>query len=236
MDMMDHLNPSAIFLHDLIDFSARNHHNKKDGHFLHAMHFQGDPVVENGMSLAAQFLYGLSNRYPCATLYVIRSNHDCAFEKWLREGTPYPDPCNMRYWHECNARALRAVEDAEVFDVFAWAIQQQAKRKGYSIDRVQFIQEDQSLVMLGIEFGMHGHLGPNGARANPRSFRQIGRKANTGHTHSAGIIDGIWTAGVLGSLDMGYNKGPSSWSCSHVLTYPNGKRSIVTQRGSQWRA
>lgn len=35
---------------------------------------------------------------------------------------------------------------------------------------------------------------------------------------------------------MGYNKGPSSWSHSHVVTYPNGKRAVVTMRGTRWRA
>jgi hypothetical protein len=36
---------------------------------------------------------------------------------------------------------------------------------------------------------------------------------------------------------MGYNKGPSSWSHSHVITYPNGKRSIITlQKNGNWRA
>jgi len=64
----------------------------------------------------------------------------------------------------------------------------------------------------------------------------MGRKAIVGHTHQAGIHDGIYTAGVSGSLDMDYNRGPSSWSHSHVLTYPNGKRAIVTMWRDKWRA
>jgi len=59
---------------------------------------------------------------------------------------------------------------------------------------------------------------------------------NTGHTHSTGIIDGVYTAGVHGKLDMDYNKGPSSWSHSHVITYPNGKRAIITIKDGKWRA
>lgn len=34
-------------------------------------------------------------------------------------------------------------------------------------------------------------------------FSQLGARANTAHTHSAGICDGIYTAGVSGALDMG---------------------------------
>jgi hypothetical protein len=97
----------------------------------------------------------------------------------------------------------------------------------------EVILEDESLKISGIECGMHGHLGPNGARGNPRNLRTVG-KANTGHTHSAGIVEGVYTAGVLGNLDMEYNKGPSSWSHSSILTYANGKRTIITHRAGKW--
>ena len=97
------------------------------------------------------------------------------------------------------------------------------------------MDEDESLKIAGIEHGMHGHLGPNGARGNPKNLRTAG-KANTGHTHSAGIVDGVYTAGVYGELDMGYNKGLSSWSHSFIITYPNGKRTICTIKdGRAWR-
>ena len=102
---------------------------------------------------------------------------------------------------------------------------------------VDYVREDESRKVHGtdIEAGVHGHLGPNGARGSPTNLRTIG-KANTAHTHSAGIIDGIYTAGVYGSLDMGYNKGPSSWSHSLIVTYLNGKRAILTiKNGKAWR-
>ena len=90
-------------------------------------------------------------------------------------------------------------------------------------------------MIAGIQHGLHGHLGPNGARGNPKNLRVIG-KANTAHTHAAGIVEGVYTAGVFGELDMSYNKGPSSWSHSFILTYPNGKRTIVTFKdGRAWR-
>ena len=101
--------------------------------------------------------------------------------------------------------------------------------------RSRFIGEDESVLINGIEYGMHGHLGPNGAKGSPKNFRQIGRRVNHGHTHTAGIIDGVWTSGVLGKLDMGYNRGPSSWSQTNILTYPNAKRTLITQVGKKWR-
>jgi hypothetical protein len=237
-DMLRVLNPTAIMLHDLIDFEARNHHNKKDPLFLAQMHYSNTERVESAFLRAYDFVLGLHQAHPTATIYGIRSNHDTAFKKWLVESTGFPDAPNLEFWHRANARLHKAIAERDYkFDIYAWAFREQDKNFLLGIDdMLTFIQEDQSLVINGIEYGMHGHLGPNGARGNPKAFRQIGRRANTGHTHSASIIDGVWTAGLLANLDMGYNIGPSSWSQSHIITHPNGKRQIVTQRGNKWRA
>jgi hypothetical protein len=73
-------------------------------------------------------------------------------------------------------------------------------------------------------------------RGTPQALSRMGRKANTAHTHSAGIYNGMYVAGTSSALDMEYNKGPSSWSHSHVVTHLNGKRQIVTMWDGKWRA
>jgi hypothetical protein len=233
LDMLAKLQPEAIMVHDLIDFEARNHHNKKDPHFQAQMLFSGNPSVEAGIKHGMQFMRKVAYDFPLATVYSIRSNHDEALLRWLREELK-DDPVNARYWHKMNYLVYSRIEEGATPDVFSLAMR--ATGFGEFPKNVRFIKEDDSLVINDIEFGMHGHLGPNGARGNPKAFRQIGTRANTGHTHSAGIVDGIYTAGVLATLNMGYNKGPSSWSQSHIVTYPNGKRTIITQRGAKWRA
>lgn len=233
LDLIKTIEPSHIFVHDLLDFEARNHHNKKDPLFLAEMFYRNTSSVWANLQKAASMLQRIN--YPNTTTFVIRSNHDEAFKRWLREVPTAPDPENDLFWHQGNAKIREKMKEGDYkFDIFHWAIRKAALSIGYDLSNVVFVQEDESLVIRSIEFGMHGHLGPNGAKGSPAGFRQIGRRANTGHTHSAGIIDGVWTAGVLGSLDMGYNKGPSSWSCSHIITYRNGKRAIVTQRGKEW--
>ena len=236
LDMLATLKPEAVFLHDILDFTPRNHHNINDWHFLVG---QKRDNIESIMRGVAAFLHGLEVAFPRTTFYVVRSNHDEAFGRWVRSRMQWPDPRNLRYWHEANAACLREIEAGHELDVFAWALVRAAKESKLQVgfgSRIVFVSEDESLVLRGVEHGMHGHLGPNGARPTPKGFRSIGRKANTGHTHSASIIDGVWTGGVLGKLDMGYNKGPSSWSASSILTHANGKRQIVTQRLRKWRA
>lgn len=237
LEMCMILDAEHIIVHDLLDFTNRNHHNIKDTFFL-AQEYRKGRTVEKDIRDAAGFLTDLSNLFTSSMVYSIRSNHDQAITQWLK--TPIDkDVANMRYWHELNAAMYRVIEQGLEPDPFGIAIWDKLNPRGFKVDpikNIKLLREDESLVIHGIEFGMHGHLGPNGARGNPKAFRQIGKRANTGHTHSAGIVDGIYTAGVLANLDMGYNKGPSSWSQSHILTYPNGKRTIITQRGPKWRA
>jgi hypothetical protein len=88
----------------------------------------------------------------------------------------------------------------------------------------------------GIECALHGDQGPNGARGTPLNLTRVATRMNTGHTHTASIYDGVYTAGLCGLMDQGYNEGASSWSHSQVVTYASGKRTIVTFRDGLWRA
>jgi len=103
---------------------------------------------------------------------------------------------------------------------------------------IRFLRTDEPYIICNgkIECGMHGHLGPNGARGTPQNLQKVGRRANTAHTHSAGIWNGLFVAGTSTKLRWDYNRGPSSWSHSHVVTYPSGQRAIITMWNGRWRA
>lgn len=229
--VVDRLRPAEQHFHDTMDFTPRNHHNIKDPHFLHEMHVAGTDSVEGEFCDAANFLMNLAYR-EWSTRVIIVSNHDQAIETWLRNTAAIYDPVNVRFWHTINARCYadreRGVQPHPFRDILS---EMMGPDHGCT-----FVLEDDSHLVLGqIECGLHGHLGPNGARGNPKNLRTAG-KANTAHTHSAGIVEGVYTAGVYGKLDMGYNKGPSSWSHSLIVTYPNAKRAILTIKdGKAWR-
>lgn len=231
--MLNTLRPRYQFIHDLIDFEARNHHNIKDPFFWAKMYYEGKDRVENCIYKAAIFLKSIE-RKDCTTV-VVESNHDLALKKWLTTADIRYDPANAEFFHRASMILHRAIISGDRdFSIFEHLL-----RDTEHVDnaRVQFLRENDSFCIAGeVECGLHGHLGPNGARGNPRNLRHLGRKANTGHTHSAGIVDGVYTAGVTGKLDMDYNKGPSSWSHSHIVTYPNGKRAIITIKNGKWRA
>lgn len=224
------LKPNYQFIHDIIDFTARNHHNIRNLKHLAEMQAAGTDDVYLELTKAGEFLKSISRPY--VHTVVVESNHDQAFEKWLDEAIIHTDPKNAWIYHSANAARFGAINAGVKMNIFQWAMHKFCSLPA----NLTFLEEDESFTLTGIEFGMHGHRGPNGARGNPKAFRAIGRKVNTAHTHSAMIHEGVYVAGVTGKLDMGYNKGPSSWSHSHIIQYPNGKRAIITIKDGKWRA
>jgi len=229
-DVLDVLYPFHQVFHDTIDFQPRNHHNINDPHFLHQMQVEGKESVEGEFRYIAEIMASWLAR-PGTDHHIVTSNHDQAVEGWLRNIKGFFDPINMRTWLQMNDYCAGERQTGRKPRPF-WKLLKRYLPKTY---RWHIVHEDDSLVIGGIEHGLHGHLGPNGARGNPKNLRTVG-KANTGHTHSAGIVEGVYTAGVFGELDMGYNKGLSGWSHSFIVTYANGKRTICTiKEGKAWR-
>jgi len=231
--VVDQLRPREQFFHDTIDFTARNHHNIKDPHFLHEMLLTGKDSVQQEFDGVGDFLCNMAFRH-WSKHFIVVSNHDQAIEIWLKNSVAMYDPVNARFWHEMNVSSYLAREGGRKARPFTTALRAHLTKEFQ--EKCVFLQEDDSYRILDeIEAGLHGHLGPNGSRGSPKNLRTVG-KANTAHTHTAGIIEGVYTCGVYGKLDMGYNKGLSSWSHSMTITYKNAKRAILTiKEGKAWR-
>ena len=227
------LRPKYEFYHDLFDMSARNHHSIKDIHFRFDAHVRGGHKddVQAGIERCANFITE-NHREECVSI-VVESNHDQALLKWLKTADYREDPANAVFFLDCQLWLYRQIEaGVSSPDIF-----QAVMREAGIPEETVFCNEDQSFIICGdIECGMHGHLGPNGSRGSPLGISRSGNKSVTGHTHSPSIRDGAYVAGVSGRLDMGYNRGPSSWSHSHVIIYSNGKRTIITMNRGRFHA
>jgi hypothetical protein len=223
------LRPKRRVFHDLTDFTARNHHNIKDHHFMFKAHFHGRNNVKQDIQDSADFMKAIN--IPEIEDVVIQSNHDNALLKWVKTAEVKYDPENYEFWLECELSCIRAlrfgIEPQLYFDVMGHLI-------GELDHKIIFVQEDASYTVKGVELGMHGHYGANGAKGSPASFAKMGPKSITGHSHSPSITDGHVCVGVSGQMDMGYNKGLSSWSHTDALVYPNGKRALMTLMGGRW--
>lgn len=235
--MLDDLGPKYQFFHDSLDFRVRNHHNVGDPHFRYKMHVDKTDSVEKEVEAVAMFLEATQRDW--CTSYVVDSNHDRALLKWLKQGDYKSDPVNAVFFLEAQAAQYRSIaEKDERFNLLEWAV----RRTDASLENVTFLSETDSFLICkhsggGIECALHGDKGANGAKGNVASFAKMGPKANTADKHAAEIYEGIYQAGHSCKTDQGYNRGGlSSWNHSHIVTYPNGKRTIVTMKGEKYRA
>lgn len=229
--LVDRLKPRHQFFHDLSDFSARNHHNIKDPHFIFRTRQTGNESVEEQLMGCAIFL-DRTKREGTRSV-VVQSNHDNALLRWLKTADYREDPANALFFLQTQTLYYEQLnEGADDVPIFEMVLREFITD---SLAGVTFVSEDDSYVICGdIECAMHGHLGANGARGNPRQYTRMGMKSNTGHTHSPYMADGAVVAGVSAKLDLGYNKGLSSWDHAHIVTYPNGKRAILTMKEGRW--
>lgn len=218
------LRPRNVFGHDVLDFHSRSHHEKTlmGAHARRAKGGHWDDVRAE-LAMATARVREVAGWASDSTFWIVRSNHDTHFERWLEECEPKKDVKNAPYYFEVWARMFRHYSKHGHWPM---AFELEARRLGVPA-RVRFLELNASKKIHGVENGNHGHLGANGARGSLVGYSKLGCKTNTGHGHAPGFLDGAARGGVAGDLNHGYNNGPSSWLVGHIAQYGNGKRTLL---------
>lgn len=233
------LNPEHIIFHDLSDFFPRNHHERYNDISNVGKHRYGRNSVEEGLQAAADFIDLVSRK---DTLNVIiKSNHDEAFDRWLKEIEPKDDPENAQFyhymkWHQYNN--IKMTETGfETIDPFEFWCKNPEKQRGLkNIENTKFLSRGESFVIDNVELGFHGDLGINGARGSASSFAKISQKNIIGHGHYPEIFEGCYRVGVSARLDLAYQKGQcSNWLHTHAVIYPDGRRTLINVINDKWK-
>ncbi len=226
------LKPRTIALHDVFDFSARAKYSMNDALKRHTQYWHPDtdqPIDETIIEVCS-WLKDLSDTHPDTDIVVVDSNHDYHFDYWLDNCDYKTDHKNTELFLQCELYRFRAARrGVSSPNALHWAM---ISLGGVHCNpsyrrRIKLLKQDESYVVNGVELGIHGHNGANGARATPMSFTRMGKKTISAHTHSPFVHEGVFVAGTLSQLDMGYNVGLSSWAHASVVMYRNGARTIV---------
>jgi hypothetical protein len=230
IELIRTLKPKSLIVHDLNDFSSRNHHNIKDPTFIHMQHINKNTVKSDlkAVSSVLDNLITVTREYSdSCDIHIIESNHDLAINTWLKNSDFKIDPVNAVTYLTCMLALYKHQEKTGNgnFNMLKFAYKQIGR--GKFAEKINFHETDESVMISGIEMGNHGHNGISGSRGSPQQFRTLGVAMNTGHTHTPGITGKVYTAGVTASLQMGYNLGASSWAIAHIVTYDNGQRQII---------
>lgn len=226
--IVENLDPEYLVFHDLHDGLAVNHHERTDPFSQIALHERGANDAELEVRADVKWLrrVGAGRKVRLAA-----SNHDDFLSRWIRDVDWRKDPVNSEFYLESALELVRAVKSkGEAPDVFSHWVEKLKEDAD-----IRCLSRRESFMLAGIEMGLHGDLGPNGARGSAMNLRRIGVKTVIGHSHSPAIEEGCYQVGTSSKLDLGYNRGPSSWLHCHCVVYSNGKRSLLIVVDGKWR-
>ena len=239
LSMLDSLRPSYQFVHDIMEGASTNRHlqgktepYKRFHTWLRDLH-RVDEELKQTRTVLEKYL-----RPWCKTV-VPDSNHDRAWlRSWLENYDYRYDPANSELFLRLQNFAYSEIRKGVLPKNINFAERAFVAETGMKPGAVKFLLPDESFEVKEVECGQHGHLGANGMFGSPANLSKIGKKATTAHTHSCGIYHGLFVAGTSTKLtpDWTYTSGPSSWSHSHVVLYPNGQRAIITVKNGKWKA
>lgn len=243
--MLETLRPYSQHVHDVLDFSGRSHHTRRDPHEVYRSHVNGKWELTGELRRTADILFGQIARPWCET-FVVNSNHDRHLDRWLKEVDWREDPINAKLLLTLNLKVLDHISNGnDQYSLLEHALRFHGHNGSseFIADKklpVRFLLEDESNIILpnidgGIEAGLHGDRGANGAKGSLATFAKTDRKTNTADKHWAGIHNHAYQCGLTGKLNQGYNHGLSNWTAADIITYPNATRAIVSPWKGRWR-
>jgi hypothetical protein len=158
---------------------------------------------------------------------IVPSNHDDMLARWVIRADWKTDPVNARFYLQTALAMLESVQmtqaGTQYADPFVYWVEQ---LKGDA--NIRCLERGESLVIGDAECGLHGDKGPNGAKGSVRNLSRLGTKVNSNHGHAPAIREGHYRAGTsTGALEYTIGS-PSGWLQTHIVTYANGARCLVT--------
>lgn len=231
--MRNTLKPKRLVWHDLLDGFSVSPFELRDPYARVAKRKAEKDNIKEELTAAMNFIatHGKGD----VENIVVPSNHHDWIEYWMDKTDWRHDQVNAQFYLET---ALAMVESTKVdergvakLNPFIYWMGKLAPKDL----KLKCPETDESYTVRGVEIGMHGHLGPNGARGNVRNLSRIGIKSVVGHSHSPEICEGCYMVGTSTHLRVHYNKGPSGWLNTHAVVYPNGKRQLISIIDGKWR-
>lgn len=216
-EIVEYINSKEIIVHDLFDNRFNNHHDVHKPVTRAMISRAGKSSLMYEGDITAQWLDEWSQRVEKIT--VVKSNHDEALERYIDEGRWKDDPENLY-------DALDLVKKRmDGHDPLRFLIEEKIGLK--NPESVNWLDRDEDYIVYGIENGAHGDKGGNGSKGSLSTIEKAYYKATVGHSHTAGIWREVYQVGTSTVLKLSYNTGPSSWTNTMCIQYPNGQRQLI---------
>lgn len=220
------LKPKRVFFHDLFDGVSCNPHMSMQN--LVKASLKDKLSIEAEIKLVKSYLEMMKKNHPYVEEWiVVRSNHDLFLDRYLDSSDYTTDPTNFEFCHELVLRKMRNDE----IPLKAGLVMVDT-----NLDKITFLDEDDSYKVAGFECGQHGHRGLNGQRNPANSSLEIAfGKGVFGHSHTGGKLRKIFRVGTSTRYKLGYNKGASSWTHTLCVIYGDGTAQLINDINGKWR-
>lgn len=225
-DIIEELSIRDCFVHDFFDGYSISHYDLEKPFNLAKKANEQKDSLEDEIRIGCKDFNFLLNRIG-RNIIVVKSNHDERIEKYIRNGHYVNDPKNH---HFCLKIALKMFENE---DPVKWAYLEQGMIN--DTDSIIWLDRRDEFKIGRVEMAAHGDIGANGSRGSMITAEKAYGQCVIGHAHSAGILRGVFRVGTSSDLELDYNYGPSSWTQTHCLIYPNGSRQLINIINGKWK-
>lgn len=227
IEIINELKVDEVIFHDLFNGASVNHWDDRD------IIVKARKSKENKLSLTEELKItaaGLDRFLDLKSVkrgVIVKSNHDEFLNRWLKEGKFKSDPHNFQVGCKLADKYVDGLEPLKAgLDLVGGA---------KNSKKLVWLDRDQDYKIVGVECGAHGDKGPNGSRGSIKNIEKAYGKCIIGHSHTPGILRGIYQVGTSTFLQLNYNEGPSSWVHCSCLLYPNGHRQLINSINGKWR-
>jgi len=210
IEQLKFFKPDFTVLHDVVSFNSVSHHHSKDI-LAQQRTFKELHCLKHEIMLARSVLKKI-DKYS-KQVCVVDSNHHDHLAQWIKDARFVKDVVNFEIGCKLASLALKGNNICQIVldpaDKFIWW------------------DHSSDFYLKGVHVSSHGHRGSNGRFGSPKELSDILNTCICGHRHTPAIVEDYICVGTNSSLDMGYNKGSSSWLQANCIIYENGKRQLL---------
>lgn len=254
-ELIAKVRPRTLVLHDSFNGHSVSHYTEQD--FIEKIKQidsgRSDLVTELGMHV--EFLNELLALDPDLKIIDNVSNHNLWLSRWIRSRSFATDSRNAKMGLIlATAMTVEKVENPIEFAATVLGTREQNKELFKHVisdpERVIFMRigentrdsERLSALLesesdLGLELGIHGHVGANGARGSIRSLQKAEDVLVFGHTHTYNRRNRTINIGTMTKLNLGYNReGVSGWVQQLALVGNHHEVQVLNFQNGEWLA
>jgi hypothetical protein len=229
--IVETLDPEVLVFHDVIDGETVNPHDVGNPFLAEAKRQAKRQDVRAEIQEMVDFV---NTRASGRSAVIVDSNHHEFLSRWVVRADWKTDLKNAAFYLETAQAMLASARMTPGGADYGDPLVHWVKKLGAG-SNIQCLGRDESFKLAGIECGMHGHRGPNGAKGTLKNLSRLGTKVISGHSHQPGIDEGHYQLGTSTPRRLAYQRGPGGALNTHCVVYATGARALITIIDGAWR-